>query len=93
MLLGKRPYYVILFSIFLLFGTFQLNQFFPPKVLYFPENRPNYINVFIELPVGTDIEETNRFTKKLEESIDFQEKYWHFLTKEPHFIQLPFIPL
>jgi len=70
LLLGKRPYYVILFSIFLLFGTFQLNQFFPPKVLYFPENRPNYINVFIELPVGTDIEETNRFTKKLEESIN-----------------------
>ncbi|MEC7260766.1 MAG: efflux RND transporter permease subunit, partial [Bacteroidota bacterium] len=60
---GRRPYFVILFSVILLVGTFQLIQIFPPKVLFFPENRPNYINVFIELPVGTDIEETNNFTK------------------------------
>ena len=64
---GRRPYIVILFSVILLVGTFQLIQIFPPKVLFFPENRPNYINVFIELPVGTDIEETNNFTKIIEE--------------------------
>ena len=26
-------------------------QIYPPKILFFPENRPNYINVFLELPV------------------------------------------
>jgi multidrug efflux pump len=70
LLLGRKPYYVIIFSVFLLFGTFQLLQLYPPKVLFFPENRPNYINVFIELPVGTDIDETNRFTKVIEEEVN-----------------------
>ena len=70
LLLGRKPYYVIVLSIFLLFGTFQLLQLYPPKVLFFPENRPNYINVFIELPVGTDVDETNRFTKIIEEEVN-----------------------
>ena len=70
LLLGIRPYYVILFSIFLLFGTFQLIKLFPPKILFFPENRPNYVNIYIELPVGSDIEETNKFTKVLEEEVN-----------------------
>jgi multidrug efflux pump subunit AcrB len=70
LLLGRKPYYVIVFSIFLLFGTFQLLQLYPPKVLFFPENRPNYINVFIELPVGTDVDETNKFTKIIEEEVN-----------------------
>ena len=70
LLSGKRPFYVIIFSLFLLIGTFQLINFFPPKILFFPENRPNYINIYIELPVGSDIEETNLFTKKLEKEVD-----------------------
>ena len=70
MLSGKRPFYVIIFSIFLLIATFQLINIFPPKILFFPENRPNYINIYIELPVGSDIEETNLFTKKLEKEVD-----------------------
>jgi len=67
---GIRPYFVVLFSLFLLLGTFQLLQFFPPKILFFPENRPKYINVFIELPVGTDVNETNKFTKILEDRVN-----------------------
>ena len=70
LLLGRRPYYVILFSIFLLFGTFQLIKLFPPKILFFPENRPNYVNIYVELPVGSDIEETNKFTKVLEKEVN-----------------------
>ena len=70
LLLGRKPYYVIFLSIFLFFGTFQLLQLYPPKVLFFPENRPNYINVFIELPVGTDVDETNKFTKIIEEEVN-----------------------
>ena len=57
-------------SILLLIGTFQLLQIYPPKILFFPENRPNYINVFLELPVGTDIEETNNFAKIIEEEVN-----------------------
>ena len=77
---GRRPYFVILFSVILLVGTFQLIQIFPPKVLFFPENRPNYINVFIELPVGTDIEETNNFTKIIEDKVDsILDEYKHII--------------
>ena len=70
LLLRRRPYFVLLGSILLLIGTFQLLQIYPPKILFFPENRPNYINVFLELPVGTDIEETNNFAKIIEEEVN-----------------------
>ena len=70
LLIGKRPFIVLVSSILLLFSTFQLLQLYPPKVLFFPENRPNYINIFIELPVGTDIEETNDFTKVIEDEVN-----------------------
>ena len=32
---------------------------FPPKVEFFPSNEPQYLNIFITKPIGTDIEETN----------------------------------
>ena len=70
LLIGKRPFIVLSSSLLLLFSTFQLLQLYPPKVLFFPENRPNYINIFIELPVGTDIEETNNFTKVIEDEVN-----------------------
>lgn len=66
---GIRPF-IILFSSFLLFFiSIQLFQVFQPKVLFFPENLPKYINVFAELPVGTDVNETNKFVVKLEKKI------------------------
>jgi multidrug efflux pump subunit AcrB len=37
-----------------------------PKVIFFPINQPKYVNVFIEFPVGADIETTNDFSKKIE---------------------------
>jgi multidrug efflux pump len=40
-----------------------------PKVALFPDNEPNYINIFIEKPIGIDIEETNAFTKKIEDEL------------------------
>ena len=39
---------------------------FPPKVEFFPQNEPQYVNVYIDMPIGTDIEETNRVTKEVE---------------------------
>lgn len=40
------------------------------KVTFFPDNEPLYFNVFVEMPLGTDIERTNAFTKQLETKID-----------------------
>ncbi|QCK16061.1 efflux RND transporter permease subunit [Mangrovivirga cuniculi] len=41
-----------------------------PKVEFFPENIPKYVNVFIEFPIGTDVEKTNEFTQKVNQRLD-----------------------
>jgi multidrug efflux pump subunit AcrB len=38
----------------------------PPKTLFFPENQPNYVNIFIQHPIGTDIKVTNQTTLEVE---------------------------
>ncbi len=40
-----------------------------PNVLFFPENEPNQIMVYIEFPEGTDIQRTNAFTKEIEKKV------------------------
>lgn len=40
-----------------------------PNIVFFPVNEPLYFNVFIETPIGTDIEKTNAITKKIEQRI------------------------
>lgn len=66
---GARPKVLFASMFGLLFVAFFLMSAFPPKVLFFPENEPLYVNVFIEMPVGTDIEKTNAITKKLEKKV------------------------
>lgn len=36
-----------------------------PKVSFFPVNEPQYVNIFIEYPLGTDIEKTNTETIRI----------------------------
>ena len=70
MLHRKRPVWIILGTFFTLILSFILTGIFPPKVLFFPENQPNYINVFVELPVGTNITQTNKTTLAIKQAID-----------------------
>ena len=66
---GRMPYlffggtFALLILSIMWFGASQ------PKVALFPESEPNYINIFIEKPIGIDIEETNAFTRKIEDEI------------------------
>jgi len=66
---GMKPYlfffgtFVVLILTIMWFGSSQ------PKVALFPESQPNYINIFIEKPIGIDIEETNAFTRRIEDEI------------------------
>ena len=41
---------------------------FPPKVEFFPANEPNYVNIFILHPIGTDITKTNETAIKVEKT-------------------------
>jgi len=66
---GWRPYLFFFGTVFLLIFSFMLMAAFPPKVIFFPINEPKYVNVFIELPIGTDIERTNEYAHKVENQV------------------------
>ena len=68
-LAGIRPYIFFGGTIVLFVVSFMLMGIFPPKVIFFPINEPKYVNVFIELPLGTDIEKTNEYASKIEEEV------------------------
>ncbi|MCB0479778.1 MAG: efflux RND transporter permease subunit [Flavobacteriales bacterium] len=53
----------------LLFLSIALLIIIPPKIIFFPIGQPKYVNIFIETPIGTDIDETNEMTKTLEARI------------------------
>lgn len=73
--LRKRNPYKFLFGTFgLLIVSFIMVWVFTPKVIFFPINEPQYLNVFIEMPIGTDIEATNAVTKEIEEVVIEQLK-------------------
>lgn len=66
---GLKPLVYFFGTILLLICSGVLIYFFTPKVLFFPENEPNYVNVFISMPIGTDIEKTNTITKQAEKRV------------------------
>ena len=72
---GKRPKYFFLGTFGLLIVSFILFAVFPPKTLFFPETPPKQVYVYLEYPIGTDIE----VTKKL--SYDIENKIQDYLTK------------
>ena len=70
---GKRPLKFFLGTVGLLFFTIVLMNVIPPKVDFFPVNQPNYVNVFISHPIGTDITVTNETTLKVENGVGFMK--------------------
>lgn len=65
----KMPYIVFGGTFILLFAAIGLFRMFAPKVEFFPAGEPLYVNLFIQLPLGTDIEKTNEFTFDLESKV------------------------
>lgn len=50
--------------------SFVLMGVFPPKVEFFPVNEPNYVNIFVSMPIGTDIQVTNEKTVEIEGEVN-----------------------
>ncbi|MGJ8744100.1 efflux RND transporter permease subunit [Polaribacter sp.] len=73
-LTGKRPYFLVLGTIILLFASFIAFGWSlgtqRTKVEFFPDNKPNQIIVYIEYPEGTDIQKTNDITKLIEAKVE-----------------------
>ncbi|HRZ75936.1 MAG TPA: efflux RND transporter permease subunit, partial [Bacteroidales bacterium] len=67
---GKRPFLFILGSFLLLLFTLVLFALRQPKVLFFPDNEPQYLNILTTFPIGTDIERTNALTLEMEQVVD-----------------------
>ena len=75
-LTGYNPFFFFWGTVGMLLISIMLLVKFQPNVLFFPINEPKYVNVFVEYPVGTDIETTNEFSKEIEDIvIDIVEPY------------------
>ena len=67
---GQTPWYLLAGVIFLLFLSFFLVGVTKPKVLFFPNNNPVYVNVFVRMPEGTDQKVTDSVLRLAENRID-----------------------
>jgi multidrug efflux pump len=66
---GRKPIVFFIGTFVLLILSFVAVGIAKPNVLFFPENQPNQIMVYIEFPEGTDIKKTNEFVKKIEKKV------------------------
>ncbi|PWJ34213.1 efflux RND transporter permease subunit [Sediminitomix flava] len=63
---GFRPYAIFGGTFIFLFAAVGLFGSSEPETLLFPENEPRNVFMYIDAPLGTDVEETNRMTKEVE---------------------------
>ena len=68
-LTGVGPYTTFGGTILLLIGSMMLFGMFTPKIEYFPSGDPQYVNIFVDLPLGSDIESTNAIAKEIEADV------------------------
>ncbi len=66
---GKNPTKFLLGTLGLFLLSIVLLGVRSPKVLFFPDNQPQLVNVFVEFPMGTSIEATNAFVDKMEDEV------------------------
>lgn len=71
---GWRPVYLLLGTIgLLIFSVIVISISTATgrtKVVFFPDNEPNFIYVYLKLPTGTDVEYTDSILRQLETRVD-----------------------
>jgi multidrug efflux pump len=67
---GKHPYVFVGGTMVFLIISVVFFVVRSPNVLFFPDNEPQYINIIAELPIGTDIKETDLQIKIIEEHVE-----------------------
>lgn len=73
---GRTPWAIFIGSFVLLVVSIMALAIKSPQVIYFPAASPLYVNAFVELPMGSDIEATNTIMEELEDKIEKNfEKY------------------
>ena len=66
---GARPIWILVGMVVLFFATIFLTGIVKPTVLFFPNNDPNNIYVYVKMPGGTHQNETDKVTKLAEERV------------------------
>jgi len=66
---GKRPYYLLIAVTGIFVFTIFLTAIVKPPVLFFPNNEPNNIIVYVLMPEGTDQVVTDSVTRLIEDRI------------------------
>ena len=67
---GKNPYFFVAGTLVFLIFSVTFFGIRNPNVLFFPDNEPRFINVIAELPIGTDIKETDRQIRMIEDHVE-----------------------
>jgi len=67
---GKKPIVIFLGTFALLFFVINLLRLNPPNVDLFPKAEPTYVNVFMSLPLGKDIDATDQVAREMEARIE-----------------------
>jgi multidrug efflux pump subunit AcrB len=67
---GRNPWYLLGIVTGLLLLSFIVTGITKPKVLFFPNNEPGYVNVFISMPEGTDQVVTDSVTRIVEAKVN-----------------------
>lgn len=65
----ERPGKILLATVGLFIFTFVLMAVRSPKFVFFPTSQPNFVYVYVSLPVGTDQSATNEVIKKVEQKV------------------------
>ncbi len=66
---GKNAMITLLLTVLMLFGAMGLFMKFMPQISFFPTADPLYVNIFVDLPIGSDIEATNKTMIDLEKIV------------------------
>ncbi len=66
---GRRPIWILVGMIGLFFATIFITGLAKPTVLFFPDNDPNNIYVYVKMPSGTHQNVTDSVTKIAEERV------------------------
>lgn len=74
---GKNPQRIMVGAFLFLFATMIFYfGIIKPKVLFFPNNEPKYLNIYAELPINADINFTDSVFRNIEKDINkFMEPY------------------
>ena len=67
---GKNPIWFFIGTFLLMIFSIMFFGASNPEILFFPDNQPKMVNVFIETPLGTDIQETDKITQQLEAKVN-----------------------